>query len=738
MFVHGGKSYVSVGGKEVLYTDSQCALENLACSHCDLWVLDLSKVSPAEPYGYWTLLSNEEGCSEDSSPGLRHHAAAISNGELFFNGGFLGRLGRTTGNMWQTHLGCVKGKQTSDFFDNSCEDCPFSSYAPDDGHYCCLPCSPGTTTQGQGESSPKSCNVCDRSRCRHGKCTVDTEVHCSCNLGYLEVDHCGQPWLLIIPLVLLFVVVVTIFAVRSIRKRQRYQRLRRMQLLQSRREIEEMSKGWEIQPDEVQLIHRIDEHSPGACGEVWLSEWQGMRVAFKRLNKALLELDEEGYTSEFDREVRFMRSIRHPNIVLFFGAGRLSDNTPFLVTEFMACGSLQEVLHDSEKSIDLSLKIRFTLDAAKGMRFLHFCQPPRIHRDLKTGNLLVNDRWVVKVADFGTSRLLESPGSALFTADDDGLDDFAQEAPAARPRGSGLLSTPPRRSGSVGSRSFLEAVASPFQKRKGLRESHRRGDGDADRPLLGAASDSEGSSAPTPSGSQRGQRTAPSTSVQQEEDGTLIADYGPRAHEANAALFLTRHVGTPVYMAPEIMGDRPYTTSADVYSFGIVLWEIYTRQVPFSSLVHASVFRLRREVQNGVRPPVPEACPAPLASLIRECWAPVPHDRPNFDSIVTRLTALSELSSLYGNTLEAQSGRGGDSSSQAGVKLQQVDVDAFVPPPSAASRPMAISVPQRRPDSNLPSSSPGLLVGEPASVHNFGRIGSLALHQARGDRTGDA
>lgn len=84
--------------------------------------------------------------------------------------------------------------------------------------------------------------------------------------------------------------------------------------------------------------------------------------------------------------------------MLFFGAGFI-NHTPFLVTELMTRGSLQEVLANSTITLDYDMKLRFLSDAALGMRFLHHqCDPPRVHRDLKSGNLLVSDHWVVKVA----------------------------------------------------------------------------------------------------------------------------------------------------------------------------------------------------------------------------------------------------------------------------------------------------------------------------------------------------
>ena len=56
------------------------------------------------------------------------------------------------------------------------------------------------------------------------------------------------------------------------------------------------------------------------------------------------------------------------------------------------------------------MKLRFATDAAKGMRFLHSRCPPRIRCDLKSVNLLVSNKWVAKVADFETARLVRDKG----------------------------------------------------------------------------------------------------------------------------------------------------------------------------------------------------------------------------------------------------------------------------------------------------------------------------------------
>lgn len=92
-------------------------------------------------------------------------------------------------------------------------------------------------------------------------------------------------------------------------------------------------------------------------------------------------------------------------------------------------------------------------------------------------------------------------------------------------------------------------------------------------------------------------------------------------------------------MAPEVMQFKEFNEKCDVYSFGIVLWEIATRQEPFRH--HQKFEEFRTAVcKYHERPPIPQDLEPALADLISRCWVPIPAERPTFDTITKELDKI--------------------------------------------------------------------------------------------------
>ncbi|XP_052621961.1 probable serine/threonine-protein kinase SIS8 isoform X2 [Lactuca sativa] len=154
----------------------------------------------------------------------------------------------------------------------------------------------------------------------------------------------------------------------------------------------------EIAWEDITLGERI---GLGSYGEVYRGDWHGTEVAVKKF------LDQEVTVEsleEFKSEVGIMKRVRHPNVVLFMGAITRAPHLS-IVTEFLPRGSLYRLIHRPNNQLDIRRRLRIALDAARGMNYLHNCTPVIVHRDLKSPNLLVDKNWVVKVCDFGLSRM---------------------------------------------------------------------------------------------------------------------------------------------------------------------------------------------------------------------------------------------------------------------------------------------------------------------------------------------
>lgn len=98
--------------------------------------------------------------------------------------------------------------------------------------------------------------------------------------------------------------------------------------------------------------------------------------------------------------------------------------------------------------------------------------------------------------------------------------------------------------------------------------------------------------------------------------------------------------GTPSYLAPELWRNESYTEMVDVYSFGLVLWELVARDAPYRDLDNEDLVIALRD--QHLRPEIPKWTPEPYKLLMERCWSELPSTRPNFDQIVKLLKMLQE------------------------------------------------------------------------------------------------
>ncbi|GLC65734.1 hypothetical protein PLESTF_000334100 [Pleodorina starrii] len=258
---------------------------------------------------------------------------------------------------------------------------------------------------------------------------------------------------------------------------------------------------WELDPSKIAIGRRL---AVGGFGEVFLAKYEGTLVAVKRL----LATDSDT-ARRFVDEVHMLARLRHPNLLLFMGYTLTPE--PSIVTEFMARGSLFHILRQAgNRPPELRMQRAVAMAVARGMAYLHSRMPPILHLDLKSPNVLVDDRWRVKIADFGLSRVRQ--------------------------------------------RTYVSS---------------------------GAAA------------------------------------------------------GSPEWMAPEVLRCDHYAEAADVYSYGVILWELLTGQAPWADLnamqVVGAVGFARRSL------PDPAEGDAVLLRLCKACRAFEPSQRPTFAQVVESL-----------------------------------------------------------------------------------------------------
>ncbi|AGD92983.1 putative serine/threonine-protein kinase/receptor [Megavirus lba] len=370
------------------------------------------------------------------------------------------------------------------------------------------------TFNGQQVSQYANCindgTICsDKGSCTNNVCLCDkdrTGDYCEYIVSESEDNTLTIVLAVIIPISFLIIIIATIAIIIAVI------------ISRFTRTVED---DWEIDFSELEIIEQIGS---GGNGTVHKASWKGTEVAVKLMITQIITKDAE---KSFKDEVRIMKSLRHPNVVLFMAASTRPPKM-CIVMEFMSLGSLCEILENELiPEIPFALKLKIAYQASKGMHFLH--SSGIVHRDLKSLNLLLDSKWNVKVSDFG-----------------------------------------------------LTKFKSDMDKNKSEKQ-------------------------------------------------------------LNCSIHWT---------APEILNDSSNVDYilADVYSFGIILWELFTRSKPYLGMSPAAI--AVAVIRDNIRPTITsELLESPeYLDLIRNCWHSDPIIRPTFLEIMTRLSNMSDDSGMFTGT----------------------------------------------------------------------------------------
>lgn len=146
----------------------------------------------------------------------------------------------------------------------------------------------------------------------------------------------------------------------------------------------------------------------GGFGTVYYGKLDETEVAVKVLSSS----SAQGY-KEFQAEVKILLRVHHRNLTALVGYCVEGDKM-VLIYEYMAKGNLADCLSDDNRNVlSWQRRLQIAQEAAQGLEYLHSgCKPPIVHRDVKNTNILLNNNFQAKLADFGLSRIFPTEGGS--------------------------------------------------------------------------------------------------------------------------------------------------------------------------------------------------------------------------------------------------------------------------------------------------------------------------------------
>ncbi|EOD39459.1 hypothetical protein EMIHUDRAFT_62658 [Emiliania huxleyi CCMP1516] len=158
---------------------------------------------------------------------------------------------------------------------------------------------------------------------------------------------------------------------------------------------EEKQYKWAIRRSDFKVNERL---GAGAYGEVWAGSWRRNDVAVKLLTRGSGSGDADKGKQDFLREMQLLSELRHPNIVRFLGA--CLDMQHMCILFELCPRSLFDLLYKEPYTRE-ELNEHYMLVVALGIYYLHHCEPPVLHLDLKSANVLLDESGTAKVREGG-------------------------------------------------------------------------------------------------------------------------------------------------------------------------------------------------------------------------------------------------------------------------------------------------------------------------------------------------
>ncbi|XP_065431573.1 mitogen-activated protein kinase kinase kinase 12 isoform X1 [Chrysemys picta bellii] len=122
------------------------------------------------------------------------------------------------------------------------------------------------------------------------------------------------------------------------------------------------------------------------------------------------------------------------------------------------------------------------------------------------------------------------------------------------------------------------------------------------------------------------------------DDVVKISDFGTSKELSDKSTKMS-FAGTVAWMAPEVIRNEPVSEKVDIWSFGVVLWELLTGEIPYKDVDSSAI--IWGVGSNSLHLPVPSGCPDGFKILLRQCWNSKPRNRPSFRQILLHLDIAS-------------------------------------------------------------------------------------------------